>query len=53
MNSFVHVLIVLFVAAVAIGIFAQAVKNPNGTNQLFAATADTINGVTHGLEGKG
>lgn len=42
----------LFALAVVVGVLAMMLNNPNSTTQLFAAGADTITGITHGLEGK-
>lgn len=45
--------ITLVTAAVTLGVLVQFLKNPTATNTLFSAGADTINGATHALEGRG
>ena len=49
-----HVIVTLLWAAVVLGAIYQAVKpgGPAKANMLLQATGDTINGLTHGLEGK-
>jgi hypothetical protein len=42
----------LLVLFVVVGVLAMAVQSPVSTVQALSAGADTITGLTHGLEGK-
>jgi hypothetical protein len=47
-----QVVISLFGLAVTFGVLTMVLRNPDGTNSLITATADTITGVTKALEGR-
>lgn len=51
-GQFTHYVTFIIFAAVALGVMVQLAKNPSGANTLFAAGVDTLNGITHGLEGR-
>lgn len=42
----------LFALAVTFGVLTMVLRNPDGTNSLISATANTISGVTLALEGR-
>lgn len=52
MGEFTHYAVFILTAAIGLGVVVQLAKNPTGANQLFAAGVDTLNGVTHGIEGR-
>lgn len=47
-----HIVSALFTLAVTFGVAIMFLKHPDKVNSLFAASADTISGVTKALEGR-